>query len=145
MAISDWRSFFITKNDNQWEIDGIWGESGQFGPCSNQIGHRETWRRYRFHICLAYVSGLCIWGYPHNSYGQKSGTDVQYLHLLDPGDLPLIQVCYPLVIEHNNTTIWRIIIFNRTKWAMYTTAKSFPRATYVWFSNTLVTARGCPI
>jgi hypothetical protein len=72
-------------------------------------------------------------------------SNVQYLHLLDPGDLPLIQVCYPLVIEHNNTTIWRIIIFNRTRWAIYTTAKSFPRATYVWFSNTLVTARRCPI
>ena len=45
--------------------------------------------RYRFHIFLAYISGLLFRAYPHNSYGQTYGT-FTYLHLLDPEDLPLI-------------------------------------------------------
>ena len=52
--------------------------------------------RYRFHIFLAYFSGLCLREYPHNSYGQTYGT-LTYLHLLDPEDLPLIASTSPVV------------------------------------------------
>ena len=47
-------------------------------------------------IYKAYFSGLNFREYPHNSYGQKYGTVVQYLHVLDPEDLPLIHVHLPV-------------------------------------------------
>ena len=45
--------------------------------------------RYRFHICLAYFSGLCLREYPSKIFGQKYGT-VRVPPFQDPEDLPLI-------------------------------------------------------
>ena len=42
--------------------------------------------RYRFHICLAYFSGLNFREYPHNSYGQQYGTVPPFE---DPESFPL--------------------------------------------------------
>ena len=42
-------------------------------------------------IYKVYFLGLNLREYPHNSYGQKYGTVLTYLHQLDPGDLPLTQ------------------------------------------------------
>jgi len=44
--------------------------------------------RYRFHICLAYFSGLCLREYPSKIFGQKYGT-VRVPPFQDPEDLPL--------------------------------------------------------
>jgi hypothetical protein len=41
--------------------------------------------RYRFHVYKAYFLGLNFREDHHNSYGQKYGTVVPYLHVLDPG------------------------------------------------------------
>ena len=44
-------------------------------------GSGSDWgRRYRLHWKKAYFSGLNFVGYPHNSYGQKYGTVLMYLH-----------------------------------------------------------------
>ena len=97
---------------NQWEIDIVLICSHHFFSALNlaesgenqwpwRSGTEKNWRRYRFHICLAYFSGLCIRGYPHNSYGQKYGT-VMYS----------TSICWILEISHwfKCVTLWLLNI-----------------------------------
>ena len=43
-------------------------------------------------MCKAYCSGLNFREYPHKIWPEIWYSNVQYLHLLDPGDLLLISV-----------------------------------------------------
>ena len=71
---------------------------GTLNHCQWPFQDPIDWR-YRFHICLAYLLGLCLREYPQNSYGQTYGT-FTYLHLLDPGILPLIIYQWLTIINH---------------------------------------------
>ena len=54
------------------------------------ISGTENYWRYRFHICLAYFSGLNFRGYSPNSYGTWNMVRLRTSIDSDPGDLPLI-------------------------------------------------------